>query len=394
MIKKILFILFLGFYLFGLVLPVQALEKKATLYFFYSQTCPHCAEEKIFLEKMAPQYPELEIKKFDLTASQENLSLFKKVGEKFDSPGYVPFTVVGEDHIVGFLNEEITGKEIEKMVECALETGCQDLIENIISSKPPQGIEKQSIPDTLKLPFLGEIKTRRLSLPILTLIISLLDGFNPCAMWVLLFLISLLLGIEDKKRRWALGIIFIMASSLFYFFFLTAWLNLFLFLGFIFWIRIMIGLLALFAGGYNLRDWWVNREGGCQTVGEGKRERIFAKIRQVVARKHLIWALIGMVGLAFAVNLIELVCSAGLPAIYTQILSLTKMPRWQYYLYLLEYIFFFMLDDLAVFSIAMVALRAVGIEHKYARFSKLIGGGLMLIIGILLLFKPELLTFS
>ena len=104
--------------------------------------------------------------------------------------------------------------------------------------------------------------------------------------------------------------------------------------------------------------------------------------------------MIGIILLAFAVNLVELVCSAGLPAIYTQVLSLTPMPKWQYYLYLLFYILIFMLDDLIVFVIAMVGLKAVGIESKYARMSRLVGGIVILLIGLLMLIKPELLAFG
>jgi hypothetical protein len=53
-----------------------------------------------------------------------------------------------------------------------------------------------------------------------------------------------------------------------------------------------------------------------------------------------------------------------------------------------------MLDDLLVFFIAMRTLKMTGIESKYARYSRLIGGTLMLLIGLLLLFKPELLMFG
>ena len=193
---------------------------------------------------------------------------------------------------------------------------------------------------------------------------------------------------------WILGGSFIAASGFAYFLFLTAWLNLLLFLGFIFWIRILIGLVALGAGAYNLRDFIVNKEGGCEVTGDEKRQKIFEKLRKISQQKQFLLALGGIILLAFAVNLVELVCSAGLPAIYTQILALSKLPNWQYYLYLLFYIFIFMLDDLIVFIIAMLTLQAIGIESKYARASHLIGGLLMLLIGLLLLFKPELLMFA
>jgi len=210
----------------------------------------------------------------------------------------------------------------------------------------------------------------------------------------LLFLISLLLGMKDRKRMWALGIIFIVTSAFVYFLFMTAWLNFFLFLGFVFWIRVIIGLIALAAGGYNIREYFINKQAGCKVVNSDKRRKVFENIRKVVRKKEFFLAIFGMILLAFAVNLVELVCSAGLPAIFTQVLSLSKLKTWQYYFYLLVYIFFFMLDDLFVFFTAMLTLKIVGIEKKYTRFSCLIGGLLMLIIGILIIFKPEILMLG
>jgi hypothetical protein len=129
-------------------------------------------------------------------------------------------------------------------------------------------------------------------------------------------------------------------------------------------------------------------------MGDEKRQKIFEKIRAVIQKEQFLLALGGIILLAFAVNLVELICSAGLPAIYTQILSLSKLPTWQYYLYLILYILVFMLDDLIIFFTAMITLQAVGIQSKYTRFSHLVGGVLMFIIGILLIFKPEYLMFG
>ena len=185
-----------------------------------------------------------------------------------------------------------------------------------------------------------------------------------------------------------------MASAAVYFLFMVAWLNLFLFIGFVVWVRILISSLALGVGGKNVYDFFKDKDGGCEVVdGNEKRKQVFSKLRQIVSRDSLIWSLIGIVLLAGAVNLVELVCSAGLPAIFTQLLALNDISTFQHYLYIFVYIFFFMLDDLVIFFIAMITLHAVGIESKYARYSKIIGGILMLIIGLLLLFKPEVLMF-
>ena len=396
MLKKFAIIFFSFWLAFWLITPVQAVKNKVTIHFFWSSGCPHCGKERIFLQNLVQKYPEVELKDYGAMVSQENVALFTKVSQKFGTGGYVPLTVIGEEFFLGYLDDENTGARIEKAVKCALENGCQDAVGSLMAP-PKEDFPKERekvVPETLKLPLLGRIQIKNLSLPVLTFVIALLDGFNPCAMWTLLFLISLLLGMKNRKRMWILGTVFIGASAFVYFLFLSAWLNLFLFLGFVLWVRVLVGLIALVAGGYNLRDYWINREGGCKAMGDEKRQRIFEKFRAVTQKKEFLLALGGMILLAFLVNLIELVCSVGLPAIYTQILSLTSLPKWQYYLYLIFYILVFMADDLFVFFVAMTTLHAVGIQSKYARYSRLIGGSLMLLIGILMLFKPEWLMFG
>jgi len=263
----------------------------------------------------------------------------------------------------------------------------------LIFSQQVNAQELTEIPETLNLPFVGEFKTASVSLPILTVIIGALDGFNPCAMWVLLFLISLLLNMKDRKRMWILGSAFIIASAFVYFLFMLAWLNLLIFLGFLKWVRIIIGLVALTSAFYNLKKWYNNRP-GCPAAKNEKRRKVFERIRNIVGRKQFILALGGIILLAFAVNLVEVLCSAGLPVVYTQILTLNEIPTSQYYLYLILYIFIFLIDDLIIFIVAMVSLKAVGLTTKYTRTSAFIGGLLMLIIGLLMIFRPEWLMFG
>jgi hypothetical protein len=255
-------------------------------------------------------------------------------------------------------------------------------------------VKGTAVPEELDLPLLGTLETKNFSLPVLTIILGGLDGFNPCAMWVLVFLIGLLLGLKDKKRRWLLGIAFIVASAFVYFLFMAAWLNLLLFVGFLVWVRALIGLVALGGGFYNLREYVVNKEGVCKVTGGERRQAIFERLKKVTHKKQLLLALGGIVLLAFAVNLVELVCSAGLPALFTQILALSNLSRWQYYAYMLLYIFIFMLDDLIIFFTAMKTLEITGLGTKYTRVSNLVGGILMSILGLLLILKPELLMFG
>lgn len=395
--KKIISIVFFLLLFFPLSNSVFSQNQRTVnVYFFWSKTCPHCAREKVFLSSLASKDKDLEIKSYEIS-NPDNIKLLQEVRKKIETndSGF-PFTVIGKYHFVGYNDENTTGKAIIDAISCNRNGGCEDLVEPLITNhkESPLSQKPQTVPEKLKVPFIGEIKPKELSLPLLTIFIGFADGFNPCAMWVLLFLISLLFGMKDRKKMWILGITFIGVSGFVYFLFMVAWLNLFLFLSYISWIRIMIGLVALVSGTLNLRKYYLGREGGCEIIDDKKRNTVINKLKEITQQEKFVLSIIGLVILAFSVNLIELVCSAGFPAIYTKILSLAQIPRWQYYFYIFIYIFFYMLDDLAIFIIAMVSLKAVGIQNKYSQISRLLGGILIFIIGLLLLFKPEVLMFG
>ena len=405
MINKLARLLLVLLVLVFIVKPVFAQEKQVNVYFFWGEGCPHCAHEKPFLKELKKKYPEVKVYDFEVWNSGDNRKLFIEVGKRLNANvSGVPFTVVGEKHFTGWLSEETTGKDVENAVLCVLRDGCRDVVGEILTFQQPQiqkeepceceEEKKSAIPSKMSLPLVGEVNTKNLSLPVLTIILGGLDGFNPCAMWILLFLISLLLGMKDKKRRWILGMAFIAASAFVYFLFMAAWLNLLLFVVFIVWVRILIGLVALGGGSYNLKEFFTNKDSGCKVTGDEKRQAVFEKLKDITHKKQFFLALGGIILLAFAVNLVELICSAGLPVVFTQILTLSNLAKWQYYTYMSLYIFIFMLDDLFIFFTAMITLEMTGISTKYSRVSHLIGGILMLIIGLLLIFKPELLMFG
>ena len=367
------------------------------IYLFWTKGCPHCAQEKEFLAKLAGRDQHPKIVTLELTESRDNRELFRKVGEELRANvSGVPFTVVGERYFIGWLGEESTGAAIAQAVEEERRTQAPDVVAGLQSALPHPAVspEKRAIPEKLPLPFFGEIDIKYLSLGLITLIIGLLDGFNPCAMWVLIFLINLLLGMEDRRKMWILGGTFILASAVIYFLFMTAWLNLLIFVGFIVWVWIGIGAVALVAAFYNLREYFTNRGGVCKLTEGPRRRRRMEKIKGALQTKKFWLALGGIILLAMAVNLVELICSAGFPVIYLQILSLNKLPFWQYYLYMVFYIVMYMLDDMIIFVVAMITLQLLGVGSKYKQFSNLIGGVLMLILGLLLIFRPQALMFG
>lgn len=396
----------------------KPLDKPIIVHLFVSRTCPHCKSAEQFLQQYQQKNIGIEtyLYHIDNASEQLNSQLLVYLSNKLTiNAGSVPLLIIGEHSLVGFGSAETTGQEIDQLIkEAQKDPKYQDIVTKVAKQNEIIPVfhkldaiainnnidrfESNTTTDdqtnNFHLPLIGQIDLKTLSLPVLSVVLGLLDGFNPCAMWTLLFLISLLLGLKDKARMWLLGITFIVASSFVYFMFMAAWLNFFLFVGLVSWIRFLIGLFALGAGLYYLRDYQQNKEGACKTDLGGKKQKVFFRLKEITHRQNLFWALLGIILLAVAVNMVELLCSAGLPAIFTQTLILNQLPKWQYYAYLSLYILFFMLDDIIVFVIAMKTVRRVGLDTKYARYSHLIGGILMLMIGLAMLFKPELLTFA
>lgn len=386
----ILLIVIFAFYVV-LFLNFAYASSNPGLYFFYGQGCPHCAKQELFLDKLDQKYPNNKFERFEVYYNKQNQDKLQQIATELNvDVNGVPFTVIGDKYFSGYGHESTTGKAIEMaLVEVLSETPKTES-----NLQTESGIIKTGTATSVTLPLLGPINLKNYSLPALAVMIGFLDGFNPCAMWVLLFLISVLIPLQDKRRRWLIGLTFIASSAFIYFLFMAAWLNLFLFIGYISWIKIIIGTFAIGAGSYFLKDYFCNKEGACKVVDEKERKYFFNQIKKIIASTNIFSLIIGIVLLAFSVNLIELVCSAGLPAIYTHVLSLSNLNDIQYYFYLILYVLFFMIDDILIFVVAMKTLEIMGIQKKYSRYSHLIGGILMLILGLLLIFKPEWLMFG
>ena len=371
--------------------PTQSKEK-VEFSLFHSKTCSHCKAEISFIDKkLRSEYGEMvNFNLYEVSESQENQQLFSQYLYFYKAKGgTVPVTFIDGEIIYGYSDDKTSGARLKEVIEQKLRIKGWSGGDNtdVVGNTGEQII----------IPVLGAINPRTFSLPVLTVIIGLLDGFNPCAMWVLLFLISLLLGMENRKRMILLGSIFIVTSGVVYFVFMAAWLHFLLFIGMIFWVRMIIGTVGIGVGGKNLWDYWKNRKADgvvCEVSSNKKTQTTFEKIKDIVHRQGLWWSILGIVILGFSVNLVELACSAGFPAIYTQVLALNGLPMWQKYLYMLGYIFFYMLDDMIVFTIAAVTLKSRIVGGKFAKYSNLIGGALILILGVLLIFKPEWLMFG
>lgn len=403
-INKIIFLFIIFF--FGLIGAFANEEKNlVNIYLFHSDTCPHCKEEKELLEKLSSEYDNIKIYKYEVN-TDNNANLYKEIASllKVKAKG-VPFTIIGNKTYIGFskTNSETSFRHV---IEYYSNYGYKDIVGEYLGNVPLPTYEINEKNPKLEEyldnkegyqidTIFGVVNTRKLTLPIISVLIGLVDGFNPCAMWVLLFLISMLLGMKDKKKMWILGLTFLLTSALIYLLFMVAWLNLANLLTSIIWIRTLIGLVAIIGSGINIYAYIKERKtNGCNVVSDKKRNKIFEKIRKFTSEKNFLLAIIGVMTLAASVNIVELACSAGLPVMFIEILSMNNINIIEEIIYIGLYMFFFLIDDIVVFFIAMRTMELTGFSTKYGKLSKIIGGILLLIIGLLLIFKPEWIMFN
>lgn len=394
---RLLFLLLLAGAALGAVAAEPAM---VTVHYFRAEGCPHCTQAGSFLQRLAAEEPGMRVRDYEVQYNDANRDLYLGVVRalKLEEAG-VPLIVIGDWAVAGYHSDAWTGTDIRKQVRHCLVSPCSDYIAALRAGTPlpapPRVREAWALlPDTLDLPLIGPVATAHLSLPLLTLVLGALDGFNPCAMWALVFLLGLLLGMKDRKRMWILGLAFLAGSGIVYFLIMAAWLNVLLSIGMIFWVRLAVALVALAGAAYNFHDYFTNRDAACTVSHAGQRQAFLARLRRQALEERLWPAIVGVVALAIAVNLIELACSAGIPAVYTQILALTPMPAWQYYGYLLLYLLAFLFDDLLMFALAVTTLHFADIGTRYARASRLLGGVVLTVVGVLLLFRPQWLTFG
>lgn len=359
-----------------------------TLHYFYLPSCPHCKDQEPIVKALEE---ELKSGTDDITflyhdaSTPKGSALFYQLATEagLDTTKLAtPTIILKHKYLIGVhTREEIIAAIEECKKLCITET---DII-----SKEEQEISTGFT--DFEIPFFGRVDLTNYSLPGLAAILGLIDGFNPCAMWVLVFLIALLMDVKDKKKMWIIVGTFIFASGLLYFLFMTAWLNVFLMLGYIRILTVIIGMIALGGGILSVKEYLTTKgDLECKVETEDSHKKIMQKIQNIVVQPLTIPIILAIFALAFVVNSVEFVCSAAIPAIFTQILVLSNISTIEQYGYILLYVLFFMLDDLIIFSLAVFAVSS-DVVQKYSKYCRLIGGIILILLGLMLLFAPNMM---
>ena len=349
-------------------------NKKIYLYFFYSYDCPHCKKAHEFIEIIKKDHSELVVLQYEVKKNRDNAKYFEKVANEYGvKPQGVPTFFIGDKSYVGF-SKDIT---------------CAAIIEEI---NELNGVEHNCPKNEITVPMIGTINVDTISLPTFTFYLGLLDGLNPCAMWVLMFLLGLMVYAGSRKKIIFLGATFVLASGVVYFLFMTAWVNIFLVIGYSSIITIVLGAVAVLMGLVNIKELFFFKKGVSFMIPESAKPKLYAKSRKIMNESNKVLAILGTIALAVFVNFIELGCTVGLPAIYTRVLSLRGLPPLETYLYIALYNAVYILPLALIVAVFAYTMGHYKFTEKHGKLFKFISGLLMLALGLLLIFYPNILV--
>ncbi len=369
-------------------------SETADIEVFVRQGCPHCAKAEVFLHTLQQEQPALKIVIHDV--SQEPTAL-DRLQELAKSQGIkavrVPAFQIRGQLLIGYTDETSSGQLIRDVLaqtpvipKNENSTGSCEADEQALSCEANPAPKSTPPPQTFAVDFFGQkISLEDVGLPLFTITMGLLDGFNPCSLWVLLLVISLLAPMNNRPRMLAIAGTFVAVEGIAYFVFMAAWLNLFLLIGLSRISEVAIALIALIAGMINLKDFWRFGWGVSLSIPDAAKPAIYTRIRNILQAKNMTAAIIGAIVLAVLVQIVEFMCTSGFPALYTRILTLKQLDNVSYYSYLLLYNLAYMLDDLIVLSVGVITLSQHRLQEKEGRWLKLISGLTMVGLGIYLL---------
>ncbi|MFP4523369.1 MAG: thioredoxin fold domain-containing protein [Candidatus Woesearchaeota archaeon] len=388
--KKIKIFLLFTLLLFSVVvIPlVQAQGNYTDIHVFVGEDCPHCAQLEQYLDSIKNDYNINPIY-YEVWNNKENQILFQEMAKDYGIQAQgVPTMFINDEHFVGYSPQ--MNQDIIKAIES------EKVFENESFKKTQENKtnfqENNVTAESVNIPLIGKINTTAISLPVLTIILGFLDGFNPCAFFVLLFLLSMLVYAKNKKRMLIIGLTFVFFSGLIYFLFMSAWLNFFMITKNIALVTTIAGLIALIIAVINIKDFFAFKKGVSLSVSDEHKKSLIAKMRSLLKAESITSMMIGTIALAIAANMYELLCTAGFPMVFTKVLVLNELSTISYYSYLLFYNIVYIIPLLTIVLLFTFTFGAKKLSQSQGEALKLLSGMMMLALGSMLVFAPGLLN--
>lgn len=354
-------------------------DGSVTLVIFHGDGCPHCAAELAFLDELSVAHPQLQVEAHEVWFDEQGQQLLIATAERLGfEPTGVPVTIIGDRVWIGF--DTGTAQEITAVVEAA-------------GAPAPAPAQESASTPTLDVPLLGELDLAGSSLLASTLAIGFVDGVNPCSLWVLSLLLAMVLNRGSRGRVLLVGTVFLTVTAGMYALYMAGMYSAASYLSGMGWLRLLVALVAGTFGVLQFKDGLGITAGPSLSISAGQRPGIYARMRRVASPEGALAAtLAGTVALAVAVSLLETPCTAGLPLLWTTMLAEEGVAPMQALGLFAVYMLVFLLDELIVFVLAVVTLRATKVQERHGRALKLVAGSVLIALAATMLLAPTALT--
>jgi len=356
--------------------PAHAEEPDVVV--FWAEGCPYCEVELAFLDELSTEFPNLTVARYEVKHDESNRRLFVETMAALglEATG-VPTTVMGARVWVGFDAER--AEDIHRAVAALSRDDVEATTELVDRS-------------IIEVPLIGPIDVASHSLLASTAIIALVDGFNPCSLWVLSILLALVLNTRSRRRVLMVGLTFLAVTATLYGVYIVGFYSVLSYIGYVDWIRIGVAVLALAFGLLNVKDYFAFRRGPSLTIADEKKPEIYRRMRALaVPDRPLVSVLGGTALLAVGVSLIETPCTAGFPVLWADLMAQSGVGSAGAGLLFGVYMLVFLVDELLVLAAAVIAMRVTKVTERHGRLLKLVGGMVMLTLAGVLVVAPELM---
>ena len=386
--------------------------KKVKIEYFGRKDCKNCANLEKFLKELSTKRDDFEYVEHKIDESKEEKAFFDETASKLKLVKGTPIIYIDGHIIQGFNTADTTGKEIESLINSGkikdkiltlkeyVESGQAGNVSSngavctgdTVCEVPglTKGAENQVL---VNIPIINKtVDLTNYSLFTMSLILGTIDGFNPCAMWVLVLFLTALIAVGNKVKMFRVAGLFILAEAVMYFFILNAWIYAWDFVGLDKWVTPLVGIVGIIGGIFFIRNYLKKGDTlECEVTDFEQRAKISKKIKDIANKPFTLLTALAIIGLALSVNVIEFACSVGIPQTYTKILQINEVPFWTRQFYTFIYIIGYMIDDIIVFGFALMSVNKLQLTTKYSKWVNLFGGILMIILGLIMLIKPSLL---